>query len=477
MRIGLCSLTVGEKYKEYTKWSRENKILYCKKHNYDFIEDESILDLSRPIPWSKIPLLLKYLPLYDYLVWVDADILIMNDQITIESLITGFSFNDTRDFIVGSDFRMINTGVMIIKNTEFSLDFIQKMWDNEYDPYEDPNERYLNWEQGSFINLFDKNYNNCQSKISVTDPVVMNSYWFNYFPTHFVMHFAGVRGELLSYLIRDYFPNRLDTDTDVTYQQRMDWLAGPVREHLDAKLKHDKEMELKYIEEEKYQKKANKLIDNVNEKNLINNFNKILEETNFINILKFLNLEYKNENERKYLNFYNLVQNESIKNILIIGFEDLITIIIILLSFEKRNIKSKKSIQIIISKNKKDEKAIENFNYLLSIFPNKLQFVTFDEKEDSLNTTHEILMRMQKDEKNQFDFVYIDDEKEVGILNGNFYHSMTLSHDETFLSINEKNLGQVSYLLNLFLKDRLIFEIKQFDNDQCFFGFFLKNQI
>jgi hypothetical protein len=88
---------------------------------------------------------------------------------------------------------------------------------------------------------------NCLEHIVVTLPTDMNSYWFNYFPGHFVLHFAGVRGDLLQYLIRDYYPERLSTDSDETYNARMEWLAGPVREHLDNKLKNEKENEIKHL--------------------------------------------------------------------------------------------------------------------------------------------------------------------------------------------------------------------------------------
>jgi hypothetical protein len=244
INIGLCFLNIGEKYKQITYWSRQNKISYCNYHGYDFIEDESVYNKNKPIPWTKIPLLLKYINNYDYIVWIDADILIMNKNIKIEDFINLYSHSD---IICGSDWRMINTGVMIIKCSDFSKEFIASIETNVYDPNEDKNERYLNWEQGSFINLYDKNFMDCVNHIVVTTSTDMNSYWFNYFPGHFVLHFAGVRGELLQYLIRDYYPERLDSDSDESYNSRMEWLAGPVREHLDNKLKNEKENEVKHL--------------------------------------------------------------------------------------------------------------------------------------------------------------------------------------------------------------------------------------
>lgn len=243
MKIGLCFMNIGEIYKNITFWSRQNKINYCNKYGYKFIEDETVYNVDKPIPWTKIPLLLKYINDYDYLVWVDADILIMNMNTKIEQFINMYPF----DIICGSDWKMINTGVMIIKCSNFSKEFIKTIETNEYDENEDKNGRYMNWEQGSFINLYDKNFMNCQDHIKVTIPTEMNSYWFNYFPGHFVLHFAGVRGELLQYLIRDYYPERLSFDDDNTYNTRMEWLSGPVRDHLEQKLNHEKKLEIKHI--------------------------------------------------------------------------------------------------------------------------------------------------------------------------------------------------------------------------------------
>lgn len=226
-KIGICYMSIGEKYKITTRWSRQNKIEYCKKHDYDFIEDESIHDESKTIPWSKIPLILKYINNFDYIVWVDADMLIMNPNITIESFIDKYP---DHDIICGNDWKMINTGFMIIKNSDFSKQFYQAVFDNIYNPEDDKQGRYNNHEQGSFINLHDRNHMNCNDHIKVTSPRDMNSYWFNFHPGDFILHFAAVRGNLLGYLIRDCYPNRFDYDTDDSYEDRMKWLSGPIRD-------------------------------------------------------------------------------------------------------------------------------------------------------------------------------------------------------------------------------------------------------
>ena len=156
-RIAVCYMNIGDEYQKWTRYAKKNLQSYCKTHKYDFIEDNTVLDKSRPIPWSKLLLILKYLSEYDYLVWIDADILIMNKEIRLGSIIDKYTRKGeyTPDIICGSCHRMINTGMLFVKNTEFSKLFLRQVFYNVYDPEEDPNERYGNWEQGSFINLYD----------------------------------------------------------------------------------------------------------------------------------------------------------------------------------------------------------------------------------------------------------------------------------------------------------------------------------
>lgn len=230
MKIGICFLSIGEDYKTYTKYSRQTTIDYCKKHNYSFIEDESIYVQEKPIPWSKLLLILKYINNYDYIVWIDADILIMNHEIKLEDIIEKYN---SFQIICGSDRRMINTGMLFVKNTEFSKKFIKDVYDNIYDPLSDPNERYQNWEQGSFINLWDKNHLNCKEHIKVTEPRELNSYWYNFHYGDFILHGAGIRGSLLQYFLNRFIPIKVDIDTDESYNERLRYLRE------DFRIEHD----------------------------------------------------------------------------------------------------------------------------------------------------------------------------------------------------------------------------------------------
>lgn len=231
MKIGICFMSIGDEYKQRTKYSRQNKILYSEKYGYDFIEDESVYDGGeKGIPWYKLLLILKYLDKYDYIVWMDADLLIMNNEIKLEDIISKYS---EYSIICGSCSRMINTGMLFVKNNDFSKQFLVDVFNNVYDPAGDPYERYHNWEQGSFINLWDRNHLECQTHIKVTEPREMNSFWVNFHYGDFILHGAGIRGGLLDYFLNKCMPDKMDIDTDETYKERIRYLKEDFRKEHD----------------------------------------------------------------------------------------------------------------------------------------------------------------------------------------------------------------------------------------------------
>lgn len=449
MKIGLCTLTIGEAYKERVKWTTVNKKNYCKRHGYDFIEDETIWNKSKPIPWSKILLLLKYLERYDYIVWIDADILIMNMDTKIETFIQRYPEYDQ---ITGSDWKMQNTGVWIIKNTMFSKLFLQEVWDNVYDEKSDPKERYMNWEQGSVINLMDRNFMNCKDKIKVTYPEEMNSYWFNYFPGHFVLHFAGVRDELDS-LIREYYPERLDTDSDQSYQDRMVYLAGPVREYLDRKLQHDKYCErmgvihswdadvknIPVISVDEYKSVVQKAQHHVHNllnivKNYTNNDLTLFEG----NYLYNHQTDTQSDDINKQINLFSIGKLNTSQNILEIGFNAGHSALIFLLANP-----SSKIYCFDICHHKYTKPC---FDYLDRNFPGRLTLIE-GRSVEKMSVF-----------KNQFpdlmcDVVHIDGDHEMSNANGDFFHSLAYAKYKAFLIFNNIDMEWLRILWDGYLRD------------------------
>ena len=127
MKIAVCSFVIGDRYKDIVKYGIQTRINYCKKHNYDYIDDESVYDRSRKIEWSKILIVQKYLSQYDFLVWIDADTFIMNDNVTLESLIEKYLEGDyPKDLMYTVGHGWVNNGIIFIRNTPFMADFLER---------------------------------------------------------------------------------------------------------------------------------------------------------------------------------------------------------------------------------------------------------------------------------------------------------------------------------------------------------------
>lgn len=459
-KIGICTLSIGEKYRQRTKGSLQNKVEYCAKYGYDLIEDDLVYDTSKHIAWSKINLILKYLDKYDYLVWIDADILIMNDKIKLESFIDRYS---NVDIICGSDWRMINTGILFVKNTEWSRNFLTAVYNNVYDPEADSKERYKNWEQGSFIHLHDNNYLECRSRVKVTDPTEFNSYWYNYFPGHFALHFAGVRGDLLMYLLRDYFPNRSDMDTDESYSKRMEWLAGPVREHLDNKLRSEHqqqcqefgesepdmkgkiELKLRFPSKDEFSKviaENQKHLDALME--IVKKSGEELEGNYFY---KHQTFELLDSGINKQINLYSIgqyIQRDDKINVMEIGFNAGHSALLFLLSNKNINMYC---FDICIH-----SYTIPCFEYLSSIFPGRLHLIG--------GSSIEKLPEFYKYNSDvRFDIIHIDGNHDVHFANCDFFNSKKLAKSGAILIFDDIYIPALKMLWNGYIKDGHIDEV------------------
>jgi len=131
----------------YAKRIFSSNKAYAKKHNYDWQEHWETLDKARPPAWSKILYILKALEEgYDWVFWIDADAIIMNDSIELEKFI-----DNDYDFILCKDAFSWNTGAWFIKNSKKAKELLKQTY-----AAEEYTDAFL-WEQGAFMNTA---YNN-----------------------------------------------------------------------------------------------------------------------------------------------------------------------------------------------------------------------------------------------------------------------------------------------------------------------------
>lgn len=244
MRITVCTIAVNDWYQEIVKYNLRNMKTYCDIHKYTFVTDlggeGSVYDKTRDAPWYKIKLIKKLLLDCDYCVWIDADSHILNMKIRLESFIE--KYMKEAHILLGKEMNtVLNTGVMFVKNSEFSLNLLDLIWDNS-SPF-DSNFH----EQASLSDLYSRNVSvkefskdlesqfeekvvSIVSKVVILPTHMQNeflTYWFTYYPGDcFIFHAARCAHDREGFIFTmDLFcPIRLDEESDEQYKARMLWL-------------------------------------------------------------------------------------------------------------------------------------------------------------------------------------------------------------------------------------------------------------
>jgi hypothetical protein len=109
----------------------QNKRAYAAKHGYHLYDGSDLIDLSRPPAWSKIKAVKRLLQeeRCDWVMWADADTVIMNSDVKIEDFLPEDS---TKDLLVAGDIGGgYNSGVFYFRNTPWSRKVLDDWWDME----------------------------------------------------------------------------------------------------------------------------------------------------------------------------------------------------------------------------------------------------------------------------------------------------------------------------------------------------------
>lgn len=138
---------------------------YANKHGYSYIKKivyHEDYENWHPT-WIKIDVLKTYLPLFEYVVWIDSDAIFVNQELSIEDLI-----QENVDLIIpkleidkttGNVWTNTTTGFMVWKNTDWSKNILDILWN-------EPNQFRFNFfhEQSRLDELLQKNYESEEGK-------------------------------------------------------------------------------------------------------------------------------------------------------------------------------------------------------------------------------------------------------------------------------------------------------------------------
>jgi galactosyl transferase GMA12/MNN10 family len=199
-RIAILTFCVGADYKKAVELGLQSKRDYAKKYGYDcHIGGDDCWDRSRPIPWSKFNFIQKHLFEYDYLFVSDADVIIMNPDLTLETQVLSLLPKD-KDLLWTFDAcNHYNNGHMLIRGKSlWAKDFFKRAYEQTDLLH------HIWWDNAAMIKLFEANPSDKAKIETCREHWKFNSYLFGptddatdtttrlYKPGDFLIHLAGV---------------------------------------------------------------------------------------------------------------------------------------------------------------------------------------------------------------------------------------------------------------------------------------------
>lgn len=169
----ICIVTLYDKnYNDLANLSIPNKLDYAKKHGYDVIYFNDILDKDRPAQWSKVKAIEYALKQnYDWVWWIDIDALIMEFDIMLESIID----NNFDIIFTSNKYSYLSNGSSFFKNSKLTFDFLSDCYNLELDCLKNVNINIFDHEQQSMRELL-LNEEKYKNKIKLIDERCCNSY-------------------------------------------------------------------------------------------------------------------------------------------------------------------------------------------------------------------------------------------------------------------------------------------------------------
>jgi hypothetical protein len=114
-KIGLLSVYADSD----STWNEElmrrvtaNREAYCVRHGYVCVNGNEYIDHTRPVAWSKLVAMEKVLSRFDYVMYVDMDVVIMEPSLPIQTFIN--QAPQGTDFIMTNDWSGPNTGSTLL---------------------------------------------------------------------------------------------------------------------------------------------------------------------------------------------------------------------------------------------------------------------------------------------------------------------------------------------------------------------------
>lgn len=212
--------TMGIGNATYFFHSYINKRNYAEKHGYKLFWWLKRLDESREPTWNKVPAILKIFKEHPQVQWVwslDADAIITNSNITLQSIINQSlalvpkEKADQVDFIISKGSYMLNAGSFLLRRSEWSMNFLRETYEAGNDK-EVPNIDWL-MENAAIIHTLEKPAFEKDKHLAVVPQEMINSYppdhcGKTWEPGHFLVHLAGLHS-IKENFFKDFFADEV----------------------------------------------------------------------------------------------------------------------------------------------------------------------------------------------------------------------------------------------------------------------------
>jgi hypothetical protein len=237
-KYNICVLMwYDDKIKDYADKCYEINKKYCEKHGFDILKsDKRFYKDNREQTYEKAPLILEHLHRYDYIIWIDADAHFYLDSPGIYKFIKKYS---NYNFILSGDIDadyiediktrninrqktyIINAGVMIIKNSEYSKKVLRH-WITSDELKNRANKKYKYLDQGIVRLYRNENINNFQQESIVLQYGVIQIFTIDKVNTKFykdypyllkykpyIIHHAGLSSQERLKLVNKYYKDHM----------------------------------------------------------------------------------------------------------------------------------------------------------------------------------------------------------------------------------------------------------------------------
>jgi hypothetical protein len=160
---------------------------YARRHGYRFVEHCSLLDPSRHPAWNKILAVSRLLKQRrpKWVVWVDADAVIMDLDQRLEGLLV-----EGRDVVFGSDFNGLNSAVFLARNCAWTRGFFETVYhlgDINYDL----DKFGPKWEQNTIKHVL-QNFTGFDGHVAIHPERRMTPSPQNYRDGDFILHLGAM---------------------------------------------------------------------------------------------------------------------------------------------------------------------------------------------------------------------------------------------------------------------------------------------